>query len=1556
MWILFPVLLGTVNAMENKNEQSGAASVLRRGTFLEKVQAPLPMNSLVYVQMKVKHTSYSRPWETTESGLIGAPGVAFQPGAQWSSAGSCNGTMLLLPLFYPDVETEVEVSHPLIVRKVPGRVVGRVYHRQVMLACVTDAELQKNVKALAPGAWGSAEGQVISIDSDLAPFHTEGLTFNYNDLLKVPSSAGLNGELILCHRLAPTPQIKRGFFVQGEALIGYILGGCLVQTNFGTKVPALASLNQQESAESPSAPTQLLSNLLQRRSHWQMPNYAFDEEDGSDEKDVVNDRAKTLGMTWMPVENKMLQKFLGVEQGVVVANPSKLGGAYKVLYRGDVVTHIDGCNIAPDGSVIAGGRRMRISEYLFTRQPCSQEQKGTDTAVAITYRAWGGQSLGAPQNVNVELKERDPLLKPYFDTDPPYVIVGGLIFTRASLTLFDDLSDEPVLIPAAVRKRVLDRWKKAPDEEIVLYVGAMQNPANIFYKTHLVQILDKINGEKVTKLEDVVTLTNKIYEGFVAEANAAQKATQKNASAALLELQDSGGAAPCALPSIQSKDCKFMEIYFAPLRRTAEPFSSGGTGVALELWSDEGQGYQRVQDPIPDFVIMTEAAIMTTQMTLARNKVPSSVSKEFCNTAKFPNDPMSMMWCQQALHQDKPNHKRSQTKAVPLADALAQLSRGARKEAGADGSSFLQAEQDLSAPPSPPAPLMADPLLDPFHIRWNGSEGDDGLARELIERRESLLQRTDISEEDAEQTRGKPPKGGKPPKPPKGAAKKARTLKSAASRGKSGSADRVPLDRVVKIYCMGSKPVYSRPWLMSREFEDTGSGIVFTAEDVAKYMDVLHQGQGIGVDSSIVLTNAHVVESGMQYFVQRMDHPDKYPAMVLAIGRDVDMAILKVMTKEEVFTDLSPLRKSPHLPQVRDTVLVAGFPRQGQAASITSGIVSRVTAFGYAFDMPGGLSVSPPNFVIQVDAAINPGNSGGPVFTQDGLLAGLAFASLGGSEGMGYVIPEPLIELALPKLLAQGMAKLAKANKKMDGTFVIEDTTYAALVPESGFSWGPIENPSLKAYLGLVDPNQKEEEMFGVMVTSVSPLSVVKGHLQHGDIVTHVDGFQISPIGEIVITQKALGLGTEGFNDPSKDLRVKFEVMISSHMSPARKTGATEKKSIGQLMSGRDTTLRVCRKKDKLPKNDGDNPKETSALICVDKTFQFKPLPALSPRYDGFDAKPHYFIIGGLVWTEMSIPLFLEKAKAKVDWPTATLNNAVHNWKLDDPTAGSDDHKLVVLLDVLTDDANTYLNLQPLGILWHVNNKPIRSIRQMIKVVAGVVKQGAEKDFENFITFGMGGLKNGKPTCDWADRRPGGASAFVQGYEEDGSDEMDEAAGAAADDGTDERAPPDDEDADDNGTYENSEDGLAKCNPRVPDAAIPVKVLLGSAPLLRKFGVPGVAGGSPLPPLPPSTKKKELPPELAKAQKAVEEAEVTGCCSPLTDAPDLGEEFCNAIERPVIEKIMKNDLFKDSLQYNCPKLVAEIQRGLMEEMIKEGIIKPPVARQEQGKNPSFVMT
>ena len=65
------------------------------------------------------------------------------------------------------------------------------------------------------------------------------------------------------------------------------------------------------------------------------------------------------------------------------------------------------------------------------------------------------------------------------------------------------------------------------------------------------------------------------------------------------------------------------------------------------------------------------------------------------------------------------------------------------------------------------------------------------------------------------------------------------------------------------------------------------------------------------------------------------------------------------------------------------------------------------------------------------------------------------------------------------------------------------------------------------------------------------------------------------------------------------------------------------------------------------------------------------------------------------------------------------------------------------LLDVLTDKVNTYLNLQTLGILWTVNNRPVRSIREMIQIIGDLIQEGKDQAFENFILFGMGGLRNG---------------------------------------------------------------------------------------------------------------------------------------------------------------------------------------------------------------------
>ncbi len=65
-------------------------------------------------------------------------------------------------------------------------------------------------------------------------------------------------------------------------------------------------------------------------------------------------------------------------------------------------------------------------------------------------------------------------------------------------------------------------------------------------------------------------------------------------------------------------------------------------------------------------------------------------------------------------------------------------------------------------------------------------------------------------------------------------------------------------------------------------------------------------------------------------------------------------------------------------------------------------MISRVESSRYAHS---GLSL----LTVQIDAAINPGNSGGPAIINDRIV-GVTMQIMNNSEGIGYVIPVPVIE------------------------------------------------------------------------------------------------------------------------------------------------------------------------------------------------------------------------------------------------------------------------------------------------------------------------------------------------------------------------------------------------------------------------------------------------------------------------------------------------------------------------------------------------------------------
>jgi S1-C subfamily serine protease len=220
---------------------------------------------------------------------------------------------------------------------------------------------------------------------------------------------------------------------------------------------------------------------------------------------------------------------------------------------------------------------------------------------------------------------------------------------------------------------------------------------------------------------------------------------------------------------------------------------------------------------------------------------------------------------------------------------------------------------------------------------------------------------------------------------------------------------------VVKVFATIRPPDMAKPWNKQSGQDVTGSGLV--------------------IEGHRILTNAHVVLFAGQIQIQGNQSGDKISASVEAVAPGIDLAVLK-LSDESFFNMHEPLPRDAILPQVRDSVMVYGFPTGGSSISITKGIVSRIEFAPYNYPVSG--------MRIQIDAAINPGNSGGPALVGDKVI-GLAFSVLSNAQNIGYIIPCEEIELFLKDI----------ADGRYDGKPAIFD------------EYQTLENPALRAFLKL---------------------------------------------------------------------------------------------------------------------------------------------------------------------------------------------------------------------------------------------------------------------------------------------------------------------------------------------------------------------------------------------------------------------------------------------------------------------------------------------------------
>jgi serine protease Do len=250
------------------------------------------------------------------------------------------------------------------------------------------------------------------------------------------------------------------------------------------------------------------------------------------------------------------------------------------------------------------------------------------------------------------------------------------------------------------------------------------------------------------------------------------------------------------------------------------------------------------------------------------------------------------------------------------------------------------------------------------------------------------------------------------------------------------------------------------------------------------------RGLGSGVIVSAdgyILTNNHVIDKATEIKVMLTDKRE-FPGKVVGADPKTDIAVVKIAaTGLPTITlgDSSTL-------QVGDYAFAIGNPF-GVGETATMGIISATGR--------NGLDIEDYEDFIQTDAAINPGNSGGALLNIRGELIGINTAILsggsGGNQGIGFAIPINMAKYVMDQILKHG-----KVVRGYIGVGIQEVT------------------PSLAKAFKV--PAEK-----GALVGNVEPNSPgAKAGLERGDVITQLNGAEISGPNELRLKVGALAPGT----------------------------------------------------------------------------------------------------------------------------------------------------------------------------------------------------------------------------------------------------------------------------------------------------------------------------------------------------------------------------------------------------------------------------------------------
>ncbi|MGI6031939.1 MAG: S1C family serine protease [Coriobacteriales bacterium] len=279
------------------------------------------------------------------------------------------------------------------------------------------------------------------------------------------------------------------------------------------------------------------------------------------------------------------------------------------------------------------------------------------------------------------------------------------------------------------------------------------------------------------------------------------------------------------------------------------------------------------------------------------------------------------------------------------------------------------------------------------------------------------------------------------------------------------------LDSVVTIYVTSDNSDWTQYFNNSGSSSDSssalGSGVIISDEG----------------DDCYILTNYHVVEDISKATVKVGDK--SYNATAVGYDEKSDLAVIKIKASGLTAVEWGDSSEM----SVGDWVMAIGSP-YGYSQTATTGIVSALYRSDVVSSSDGLGGTTVYTDMIQTDAAINPGNSGGGLFNSKGQLIGINTYIASTSEssaGLGF---------AIPSSTAQSIAEELMQGKEIT-----------------------------HAFLGITMQDSTDSSG-GVTVTSVyKDTAAAKAGLQTGDVITKVDGKDITSASDVSVAVSSKNVG-----------------------------------------------------------------------------------------------------------------------------------------------------------------------------------------------------------------------------------------------------------------------------------------------------------------------------------------------------------------------------------------------------------------------------------------------